>query len=160
MSDRLDQLDYYTLLSVDERASADAIRDAFHAFALKYHPDRFTDAPEPKRERAEQIFRRGAEGYRVLLDPEARARYDELLRAGKLRMSAEDERAQELARRAKSGGLTVSPRARPFVQKATQAMQAGDFKTAKLNLKLALGHEPGNAMLEARLAEVERQLGR
>lgn len=160
MSDRLDQLDYYTLLAVPEGAPADVIREAFHAFALKYHPDRFTDAPEAKRERAAQIYRRGAEGYRVLLSPEMRAKYDKALQAGKLRLTSEDEREDDLAKRShSSGGLGVrSAKARPFVTKATMALKNGDLKTAKLNLKLALTHEPGNALLEARLADVERKL--
>ncbi|MCB9596285.1 MAG: DnaJ domain-containing protein [Sandaracinaceae bacterium] len=159
MADRLDELDYYTLLRVEETASADAIREAFHAFALKYHPDRFAGAPDAKRERAAQIFRRGAEGYRILLDPPMRAKYDKAMHGGKMRLTAEDERTEELAKRSQSGGLGVrSAKARPFVTKASMAMKKGDLKTAKLNLKLALTHEPGNSLLEARLAEVERQL--
>ena len=159
MTDRLDQLDYYTLLQVDEGASADAIRQAFHAFALRYHPDRYADAPEAKRERAAQIYRRGAEGYRVLLNAETRARYDRAMKEGKLRLTSEDERKEELARRTQSGGVSVrSPRARPFVAKAQMAMKQGDYKTAQLNLKLALTHEPGNALLAARLADVEKKL--
>ncbi|MCA9608824.1 MAG: DnaJ domain-containing protein [Myxococcales bacterium] len=160
MADRLDQLDYYTLLQVDEAATVDAIREAFHAFALKYHPDRFADAPDAKRERAAQIYRRGAEGYRVLLSPEMRAKYDRAMKEGKLRLTSEDERQEELAKRTQTGGMGVrSARARPFAAKAQMAMKKGDYKTAKLNLKLALTHEPGNALLEARLAECEKKLG-
>jgi curved DNA-binding protein CbpA len=157
MADRLDQLDYYTLLRVEDDAPADAIREAFHAFALKYHPDRFAGAPEAKRERAAQIYRRGAEGYRVLMNAEARRRYDECMREGRLRLTPEQERATR--RRSSSGRLTVrSPRARPFATKALQAYKRGDYKTAKLNLKMALNHEPDNAVLKARLADVEQRL--
>lgn len=160
MSDRLDLLDYYTLLQVDEAATADAIREAFHAFALRYHPDRFADAPEAKRERAAQIYRRGAEGYRVLLNPEMRAKYDRSMKEGKLRLTSEDERQEELAKRSQTGGMGVrSARARPFVAKAQMAMKKGDYKTAKLNLKLALTHEPGNALIQARLADCEKKMG-
>jgi len=159
MKDPLDKLDYYTLLQVADDATADAIRAAFHTFALKYHPDRFSSAPPQKRMRAAAIYRRGAEGYRVLLDPGMRKKYDALLAAGKLRLTAEEERAEEVSRRSNTGGIGVrSPRARPFVSKASMAMKKGDFKAAKLNLKLALQHEPGNPLLEARLAEVEREL--
>lgn len=157
MSDRLDQLDYYTLLSVPEAASADAIRSAFHAFALRYHPDRFAEAPLEKRDRAAQIYRRGAEAYRVLMDPARRRRYDEALAGGRLRLGPEEER--ESLRPSSSTRLTVaSPRARPFATKALQAFNEGDYKTAKLNLKMALQHEPDNALLKARLADVEQKL--
>ena len=159
MTDQLDQLDYYTLLRVQDDASADAIRDAFHTFALKFHPDRFAGAPEEKARRAAEIFRRGAEGYRILLHPKMRSHYDKGLREGRLRLTAEDERRQEVQKRSISGGLGVrSHKARPFVTKAQMAVKKGDLKGARLNLKLALGHEPGNALLEARLADVERKL--
>ena len=159
MTDRLDKLDYYTLLQVSDDANADVIRAAFHTFALRYHPDRFTGGPPEKSERAAQIFRRGAEGYRVLLDPSTRSEYDRGLSEGRLRLTAEDTRRGEVAKRRKSGQLGVrTRRARPFVTKAQQAVKAGDLSAARLNLKLALSHEPDNAMIEARLADVERRL--
>ena len=156
MSDRLDQLDYYALFSIEPGASADAIRAAFHAFARRYHPDRFAAAPEAKRERAETIYRRGAEAYRVLMNGESRRRYDEGLARGELRLSAA---ATDPKRPSSTTRLTVtSPRARPFATKAQEAWKAGDYKTAKLNLKMALSHEPDNALLKARLADVEQKL--
>ncbi|MEM6962827.1 MAG: DnaJ domain-containing protein, partial [Myxococcota bacterium] len=67
MTDRLDQLDYYTLLGLSTDANADQIRQAFHRFALRYHPDKYlrSDDADTLR-RANQIFSRGAEAYRVL----------------------------------------------------------------------------------------------
>jgi curved DNA-binding protein CbpA len=119
MSDRLDQLDYYALFSIEPGASADAIRAAFHAFARRYHPDRFAAAPEAKRERAEAIYRRGAEAYRVLMSGESRRRYDEGLARGELRLSAA---ATDPKRPSSTTRLTVtSPRARPFATKAQEA---------------------------------------
>lgn len=154
MSESLDRLDYYALLGVAPSASADAIRAAFHELARRYHPDRFAGASELERARAGQVYRRGAEAYRVLMSPERR-RYDEGLKAGQLRLAPEDA----ASRPSSSGRLTVSsPRARPFATKALQAWKAGEYKTAKLNLKLALSHEPDNALLEARLADVEKKL--
>lgn len=153
--DRLDQLDYYDLLQVETSATADEIRRAFHAFAAKFHPDRFAGAPADKHERAAQIYRRGAEAYRVLLDPEQRRAYDAQRARGKLRLDPEEI----TDRGAPTGSLSIrSPRARPFAQKATEAIRKGDWSTARLNLKLALQHEPGNAVLEARLVEVEQKL--
>lgn len=157
MSDRLDQLDYYTLLRIVPGASADAIREAFHAFALKYHPDRFAGAPEAKRERAAQIYRRGAEGYRVLMNAATRRSYDEGLGTGKLRAVAQ-ETSRPVPGSSPAALTVTSARARPFATKALQAFKSGDYKTAKLNLKLALGHEPDNALLKARLADVEQRL--
>ena len=156
-ADKLDRLDYYTLLRVEDDATADAIRAAFHDFALRYHPDRFAGASSQRVERAAQIFRRGAEAYRVLMSPQTRQLYDRELKTGKLRLQGDDER--DAARPSSSNRLTVrSPRARPFATKALTAYRSGDFKTAKLNLKMALMHEPDNALLQARLADVEEKL--
>lgn len=140
------RVDYYALFGVDRGASADAIRAAFHAFARRYHPDRHAGASALVRERAAAIYRRGTEGYRVLMNPESRRRYDAAL-AGKKPESPSQGRVR-----------ISSPRARPFAVRAQEAHQAGDYKAAKLNLKLALQHDPGNARLEALLADVERKL--
>ena len=53
----LDELSYYDLLGVDRDAGVDAVRQAFHAFARRYHPDNHTDDPARHR-RATAIFRR------------------------------------------------------------------------------------------------------
>ena len=160
--DRLDQLDYYTLLQVEPDATADDIRDAFHQFALKYHPDRHAGASDAKVARAAQIYRRGAEAYRVLLDPESRRLYDRGLDRGRLRYDPDPEELRESRFPTPgSGKIGVrSAKARPFASKAEQAIKTEDWKTARLNLKIALTHEPGNALLEARLAEVEKHLRR
>ncbi len=157
-ADRLELLDYYTLLGVEENATVDAIRNAFHKFALKFHPDRHVGGPDAKLDRASEIFRRGAEAYRVLLDPESRRLYDEQLRRGRVRYDASSEDIRR-SKRPGSGILTIqSTKARPFFQKADRAMRDKDWQTAKLNLQIALRHEPGNQLLEQRLSMVEAEL--
>lgn len=64
------QRDYYEVLGVARDADAKAIKDAFRALALKYHPDR-NKAPD-----AEERFKEIAEAYAVLSDPKKRAEYD------------------------------------------------------------------------------------
>ncbi len=156
--DPLEKLDYYELLRIDEGASADDVRRAFHDFAMRYHPDRYAGAPVEKQERAAAIYRRGAEGYRVLTDREQRRRYDEGLAKGTLRY---EEPKSGATARPSSGVLDVKNlRARPFFQKALEQMKAGDLKGAKLNLALALNHEPDNALLLAKLEEVKAKLAK
>lgn len=146
----LDDLDYYELLGVDTQAGVDAIRLAFHAFARRYHPDNHTDDAARHR-RATQIFRRGTEAYRVLLDRELRTAYDEGLREGhkRLRSGAERRHASRIPR-------PLGPRARTFFAAAEQAQRAGDLKSAILKIRIALQHEPGSERLEAKLEELER----
>lgn len=165
MSDRLDQLDYYELLQVEESANADDVRRAFHVFASKFHPDRFAGAPPEKIERAGAIYRRGAEAYRVLCDREQRRLYDDQRARGMLRLDPEEKPSERPGAPPSvvpaSGSIQVrSAKARPFAQKASEAFKRSDWATAKLNLKLAIQHEPGNALLEARLADVEQKLAR
>jgi len=153
VTDRLDLLDYYTLLGLEPTATSDDVRRAFHAFALKFHPDNHMDGDAAKLARATQIFRRGAEAYRVLLDPQTRARYDAGLREGKLRLQA----GEGDARRSRGSGTRqkLNRKAHTFFRKAEQAMKRQDWSGAKLSLKIALQHDPGNALVEAKLAEVQ-----
>jgi curved DNA-binding protein CbpA len=151
--DRLDLLDYYTLLSVDPTATADAVRQAFHRFALKYHPDNHTGGGAERLARANQIYRRGAEAYRVLSNPQTRREYDAQLALGKLRY--EPSSTGESRRPAGPRSRPVSPKARPFYARAQKALREQNLQQARLNLQIALGHDPGHEALLALLAEIE-----
>ena len=65
--------DYYKVLGVERKASADEIRKAYRKLALKYHPDR-----NPGDKTAEERFKDLNEAYQVLSDDQKRARYDQL----------------------------------------------------------------------------------
>jgi len=65
--------DYYEILGVARDASAEAVKKAYRALALKWHPDQH---PEAERPEAEKRFKQISEAYEVLSDPEKRARYD------------------------------------------------------------------------------------
>ncbi len=160
MSDPLEQLDYYTLLQVPQDASPDQVRRAFHQFASKYHPDRFqgTGAVESKIERAAQIYRRGAEAYRILCDSKRRKAYDYGLTQGKMRFDANAAPAPEAAVLGKWPIKVKNPIARPFATKAEQAYKAGDWGNSRVNLKLALARDKGNAQIELLLKHLDQKL--
>lgn len=155
--ERLDQLDYYTLLGLAQNASRDHVRSAFHAFAMKFHPDRHSSESPENVERVARVYRRGAEAYRVLTDPELRRAYDLALKQGELRLDVSAvSSARPSAPTSPTGISSVSPKARPFVKKADEAARAGDWKTAKLNLQLAQQHQGGShPVIDARLADLE-----
>ncbi len=157
MTDRLDQLDYYTLLGLEQQATADDVRDAFHTFALKFHPDNHSESDPEKLARATQIYRRGAEAYRVLLDSQSRAAYDAGLQRGELRLKADAEQRKS---RPRSGAQSVGRKAHPFVKKAQLAIKREDWQAAKLQLKIALQHDPENAYIEAKLASVDTEIAK
>lgn len=67
-----DEKDYYKILGVERNATADEIKKAYKKVAIKYHPDR-----NPGNKEAEDKFKKAAEAYDCLRDPEKRARYDQ-----------------------------------------------------------------------------------
>lgn len=71
--------DYYEVLSVSRTANGDEIKRSYRRLAMKYHPDRQSDADKAT---AEVHFKECAEAYEVLSDPERRQRYDQYGHAG------------------------------------------------------------------------------
>ncbi len=77
--------DYYEILGVEKKASADQIKAAYRKLAMQYHPDR-NKAPD-----AEEKFKEISEAYAVLEDQTKRQQYDQYGHAGiDMRYSQED----------------------------------------------------------------------
>lgn len=64
--------DYYEVLGVSRDATDDELKARYRKLALKYHPDRNPDNKE-----AEEKFKKAAEAYEVLRDPQKRQIYDQ-----------------------------------------------------------------------------------
>lgn len=69
----MDFKDYYKVLGVDRKATADEIKQAYRKLALKYHPDK-----NPGDKLAEEKFKEINEANEVLSNTEKRQKYDEL----------------------------------------------------------------------------------
>jgi curved DNA-binding protein len=63
--------DYYKILGVDKKATAEDIKKSYRKLALKYHPDK-----NPGNKEAEEKFKKVSEAYAVLSDKEKRNQYD------------------------------------------------------------------------------------
>ena len=64
--------DYYEILGISKGASAAEIKKAYRKKAIQYHPDK-----NPGDAKAEEMFKKAAEAYEVLSDPDKRSRYDQ-----------------------------------------------------------------------------------
>lgn len=65
--------DYYQVLGVDSKASAEDIKKAYRKLAMKWHPDQNKD----NQKEAEEKFKGINEAYDVLKDDQKRAAYDQ-----------------------------------------------------------------------------------
>ena len=163
MTDRLDKLDYYTLLGIPEDADEAAIRTAFRKFARRYHPDRFVGKPQDKIERASRIYSRGGEAFQVLSHKDTRAEYDKRLASGEIRLSAEDQdraimRAEQGEPEKKKVQPIRTPAALAIFKKAVAATKRKDFRGAWKLMKRAMEEEPNNEFLEDRFARIDAYL--
>jgi len=66
--------DYYNILGISKNASLDDIKKAYKKLALKYHPDRNTEA---NKEKSQEKFVEINEAYEVLSDEQKKKIYDQ-----------------------------------------------------------------------------------
>jgi curved DNA-binding protein CbpA len=67
---------HYEILEVATLATIDEIKNAYHALALRFHPDRFHQSDPELRNKVESAFARIAQAYEVLSDQSLRSDYD------------------------------------------------------------------------------------
>jgi curved DNA-binding protein CbpA len=151
-NDVLDDSSYYELLGLLELADPEAIRTAFHDFALSFHPDAQLHLHEAGRALVQRVFQRGVEAYRVLSVPALRSAYDLALAKGELRLEAGTGRREETGARSLDE-LCHSAGARLHAKRAEDFITQGELGRAADELLRALRAEDGpNPELAERLA--------
>jgi curved DNA-binding protein CbpA len=145
-------MSYYGILRVPDAATVGQIKAAFHSLALRCHPDRYVDDDPAVAEAAAEVFKRAVEAYNVLTKPKLRARYDEALKRGKLRLdpSAIDSAPPPPPMRTLEM-VTRDPKARVYAVKADRLLSIGKLEDARLQLINACQLEPHNEELQERL---------
>lgn len=69
--------DLYETLGTTKSASEAEIKQAYRKLAIKMHPDRFVNASEQEKKKAEEKFKEINHAYEVLSDPQKKAYYDQ-----------------------------------------------------------------------------------
>ncbi len=155
LAQTLDGLDYFQLLEIGMCAGDAEVKAAFHRLARSFHPDRvFHEDDAELKERVHRIYKRVAEAYYVLRDPEKRAKYAADVsgpdRAKRLRY---DELAEQEVKRAKEESFGVTPMGKKTFAAGLADLQAGRLDAAERNFRLAVAFEPGNVNFQEKLAQ-------
>ena len=72
----MEKKDYYDLLGVEKTSSEAEIKKAYRKLAMKYHPDKFSNASDKEKKEAEDKFKEINEAYQVLSDADKKSKYD------------------------------------------------------------------------------------
>jgi curved DNA-binding protein CbpA len=156
----LAELDYYRLLQVERACSPDDIGNAFRRESRRLHPDRMSTLGDGGlAAKANDVYRLVNEGYRVLKDPEQRARYDQLLAAGSNRMNDEAKDAAKADKKADDPETAAThPKSERYWKMALRDLKEKSYKAAVMNIKFALTFEPTNETFKEHLKVAEEAL--
>jgi len=158
---QLDELDYFALLGVEATDGTSACEQAFHRFALQFHPDCYPEVDASIRNTLTRIFQRGVEARCVLCDPALRARYRASLDRGEMRLLDDapvvsvdlDQELPKLHESCRSAGAKLEAMA------AARALLSKNPQRAKERLLLALAFDGGaNPLVQHFIAAIDQAL--
>jgi len=157
----LDQLDYFQVLKLEQNATPNQIREAFHRESRAFHPDRYNALPaSPLKENVNRVYKRITESYVILRDDRARQKYLADIngpdRQQKLRFTPADEQeAREQQKKAQVEQIGMTVKGRQLYTQALRELEQEKAEAAMRSLKMALTFEPGNQLFKDKAAELE-----
>jgi CheY-like chemotaxis protein len=156
---KLNSTDYYTLLQVPRDATASTIKSAYFSRSMEFHPDRFMRLEDDQiKVKIYEIFKRTSEAFKVLINSEARSRYDANLagpdRDARLPLSERDHGSLQDDPTANAN----TPAGKKYLHYAILAESEGKLRSARMYLSMAMQYEPENEALQARLDGITRSL--
>jgi curved DNA-binding protein CbpA len=160
----LDQLDYFQVLKLEQVATPNQIKDAFHRESRLYHPDRFNALPaSPLKSNVNRIYKRITEAYVVLREDLTRQKYLADIngpdREQKLRFTPADEQeAREQQKKAQNEQIGTTTKGRQLYSQALREIEQERLDAAVRSLKMALTFEPANQLFKDKAAEVDGAL--
>ena len=144
--------DHYEVLDVPRLATGDEIKNAYHALARSFHPDRFHQSAPQLRSQVESAFARIAQAYETLSDQSRRADYD--ARRTPKPAGATPQKAAAAEEKRDRGGQQHSPgsdanRAAASFQRGLDALQSNRLDEAIRFLAEAAMLSPRSARYRA-----------
>ena len=169
---KVTKVTYFQVLGLPAKYATRAeVKNAFHSFAEKFHPDQYYDAPHDVQLAAKTIFKRGVEAYEVLRDSELQTRYvKHFLKKGMARLTPEAfNKAVPVGEPASSTRIKVVKEARwsdrmktsdgkEVAERIEKLIAEGRFQVAFQQLGILESIEPGNQAVEDKLNLVRRRL--
>lgn len=164
----LPELSYYQLLGVKPDCPQADIDTGFRQESRRLHPDRNAAGATPEfRVKANEVFKSVNDAYRVLRDPDARARHDADRRAGATRMTDEARKAADADAAAKNDPAKAArtPKGEKYWKMALQCWNDEDFNGCVMQINFALSYESDNEVIKewlvkAKAANEEKKRGK
>ncbi len=151
----VDEMDYYQILKVKEKAFTEEIKNAYFKQSRIFHPDKYYNEEQALQNMVTKIFKRISEAYKVLSDQDKRAAYTRAINGPdkKKHLRYNKRLLEQSQKEAEDEGQTAM--GKKYYQLAKTGIMNKDYNSAKINLQLAAKMEPNNQTFKKKLAEVD-----
>ncbi|MFO8056970.1 MAG: J domain-containing protein [bacterium] len=155
----IDEMDYYQILKVKQKAFTEEIKRAYFKQSRLFHPDKYYNEDPALVNLVTKIFKRMNEAYKVLSDPRKRPVYTRAINGPQREKFLRfDPKMMENAGAKEKEDEGQTAMGKKYYQMAKTAINNKDYNAAKINLQLASKMEPNNKTFKSKLQEVEETL--